>query len=272
MIPEFIEQAKINILMPNYEYLIYQPTRKRDIMLLRRVNYVICKTRITARYCEEIKKEYGFTYEIIYTRHTTPIKKIHNPKRNIEKWLHAAGISPWKQTDSVLNAWVKHPEWPELVVVCRDRCKSNISNIDISRAKNITFMDYMEDLNTAQSKILNHICPSIIEGYGHYLNEARAYGAFILTSDYEPMNELVTVESGQLIPCSMLVSKPKSPVVKMCIINCNDMERAVEKALQTPISERVKLGKNAKKAYEADTKFFNTKMSSFVKKLELHFS
>jgi hypothetical protein len=43
------------------------------------------------------------------------------------------------------------------------------------------------------------LCPSFMEGYGHYINQARSSRAFILTTDVVPMNELITPSSGALI-------------------------------------------------------------------------
>ncbi|GLE06529.1 hypothetical protein PINS_up015855 [Pythium insidiosum] len=43
------------------------------------------------------------------------------------------------------------------------------------------------------------LCPSVMEGYGHYINQARAAGGLILAPDTPPMNELVTEDSGVLI-------------------------------------------------------------------------
>jgi multisubunit Na+/H+ antiporter MnhB subunit len=37
------------------------------------------------------------------------------------------------------------------------------------------------------------------EGFGHYINEARAVGAFVISTDHPPMNELVTPERGALV-------------------------------------------------------------------------
>jgi glycosyltransferase involved in cell wall biosynthesis len=47
-----------------------------------------------------------------------------------------------------------------------------------------------------------HLCPSMIEGFGHYINEARALGRLAVTTDLAPMNELVDDQSGFVIPAS----------------------------------------------------------------------
>ena len=45
-----------------------------------------------------------------------------------------------------------------------------------------------------------HLCTSQTEGFGHYINEARAIGALILALDAPPMNELIDADCGILIP------------------------------------------------------------------------
>lgn len=272
-----MNKAHINILMPNYEYLIRKDTRAKNISALQKINYMICKARITFDYCEKLKSnpDNNLKYKCIYTKHTSivpPIYRMVNIKRDTKTWLHAAGRSEWKQTDSVLAAWGKHPEWPRLVVTCRERCDSNEylqeiykANPQIKTAGNIETHKFLDDLNKSQYQILNHICPSIVEGYGHYINEARAYGCFIVTSNYPPMNELVDNESGFLIQCSKIQAKPKSPDVNLCIITPEDIEKSMEYVFeQISIEERTKRGQNAFKNYLNDTQFFAQEMNKFI--------
>jgi len=50
-----------------------------------------------------------------------------------------------------------------------------------------------------QSRAPLHLCVSEREGFGHYLNEARAAGALVVTTAHPPMNELVSPSTGLLV-------------------------------------------------------------------------
>jgi hypothetical protein len=47
-------------------------------------------------------------------------------------------------------------------------------------------------LHVLQVQTPIHVCASEREGFGHYINEGRAAGAFIISTDHPPMSELVT--------------------------------------------------------------------------------
>lgn len=51
-----------------------------------------------------------------------------------------------------------------------------------------------------------HICPSERESFGHYINEARAAAAVVITVDHPPMNELVSPKAGVLVNPQKLLS------------------------------------------------------------------
>lgn len=57
-----------------------------------------------------------------------------------------------------------------------------------------------------------HICPSEREGFGHYINEARAASALVITTNHPPMNELITAATGVLIPAQHTFSHTDPPV------------------------------------------------------------
>lgn len=264
----------MNVLMCNYEFLIYKNTHDRDIENLRKMDYILCKTKIASEYCMNLKKKYNLRAKLIYTKHTTPVLNIR-PKFKNNNWIHAAGSSPWKGTDTIINAWLKHPEWPKLVVTCRGRCKDNLMKyVDMRKytssnfPRNISIVDYIQN-EIDISKYGNHLCPSILEGYGHYINMARATESFIVTTNYAPMNELVTNKSGVLINCSRIESKQSSEGVNMCILSVEDFEKAMDKILRIPESEKRIMRKAAYNQYISDKKFFTRVICSFVKNILL---
>src|SRR5690606_2071978 len=108
------------------------------------------------------------------------------------------GKSPVKGTEAVLEAWRRHPEWPGLVVVQTSRHARAgtvpAGNIDhrVGRMPN-------DELRWLQNACRFHLSPSEAEGFGHCLVEGMSVGAVILTTDGEPMNELVRPGRGLLI-------------------------------------------------------------------------
>ena len=62
------------------------------------------------------------------------MEKNYSSDKNYQQFLHIAGKSPYKGTEIILNTWIKHPEYPLLIIVCRDdfgvetNCKKIISN------------------------------------------------------------------------------------------------------------------------------------------------
>jgi glycosyltransferase involved in cell wall biosynthesis len=62
-------------------------------------------------------------------------------------------------------------------------------------------------LRDMQGSAFMHVCPSVREGFGHYINEGRAVGALVVTTDHPPMNELVQPQTGLLVPTEFTKSE-----------------------------------------------------------------
>ena len=128
-------------------------------------------------------------------------------KKDYNKIVHFAGKSPYKMTDVVIRTWANNIILPKIIITCFDvnnfpGClhnvkkqlkKQKIYNVSkhISNSSNITL--YVNPLPenimiNLKNKSGCYICPSYLEGYGHYINEGRSKSAIIITTDAPPMN------------------------------------------------------------------------------------
>lgn len=112
--------------------------------------------------------------------------------------LHLAGRSSAKNTTAVLRAyWDAHEQGiklPDLVVV---------SHTPITSEPPGMIQYNYEVAQDVIDRLLNecrfHVCPSEIEGWGHYITEATACGGIVITTDASPMHEHVLPTFGYLI-------------------------------------------------------------------------
>ena len=151
----------------------------------------ICKT----------KQTYDILYHkfpekrILYTGFTSIDKYDENIKKNYRQFLHVAGKSPYKGTEILLNTWILHPEYPLLIIVCRDehgietKCRNIIGNKQYNNIILKTgFIDSLEMNHLINSSGI-HICISEHEGFGHYIYEAKSCKAVVLYTNAQSMNE-----------------------------------------------------------------------------------
>lgn len=175
------------------------------------------------------------------------------------RFLHVRGISQNKQTDVVVETWRKHPEWPPLLVTAYvndpfsfDHPLSYGPNIDVIVRK----QSDEEIVEQARAHGV-HVIPSLSESFGHVLNEARAVGAILLTTDAQPMNNLV--EEGRT--GFLVAADPKDAVPHFRShaypVTEAALEAAVGKVLNLSLSGRAEIGKAARAAYEADHAAFD---------------
>lgn len=151
-----------------------------------------CKTKETERIFKEIIKRNNRKLDIIYTSFTS--KDWYDEKINKDKvFFHNRGASKLKGTLSLVQAW--KAEFGKLIVNSRDI-------IPEKEGINVNYNIFTEEeLKKVQNNSMFHICPSVVEGFGHYINEAKSCGAIVLTTDAPPMNEFINNDFGILIPC-----------------------------------------------------------------------
>jgi glycosyltransferase involved in cell wall biosynthesis len=185
--PQFVQQARLNVLVPNPEW-----TDRRDLAMLRVADRIWAKTAaaaqlFAARGSRVLK--IGFDSE----------DRLERAVPRVPQFLHLAGRSPLKGTQRLLALWRRHPEWPQLTVLQddaagRDGREGAAANIVLQRG----FADDQQ-LRVLQNAHRFHLCLSEAEGWGHYIAEAMSVGAVTFTSDAPPMNELIGAGRGVLV-------------------------------------------------------------------------
>ncbi len=183
-----LDCARRNVLMPNPEWFL-----PAWIAFLPRFERVLCKSRHAVQIFERLG------CRTLYTGFTSEDRLDRAVPRE-DAFLHLAGRSSAKGTRILLDAWCRHPEWPRLTVV---QCARKAHGLP--RADNIEHrLGYVRDdeLRRLQNAHRFHICPSEVEGFGHYIAEAMSVGAVVITTDAAPMNELVTPQCGVLLECT----------------------------------------------------------------------
>ncbi|KAH7459307.1 uncharacterized protein KRP23_9448 [Phytophthora ramorum] len=208
--------AKPLYLMPNME--MYELESEH----YWRADVILCKTALCSRYLRKWFKQEGNPRgtRVLYTRHTTSNLALTfksqltaseaeaRPDKNFSdvSFLHTAGTSIQKGTRQVLDCWLARSDLPPLQLhMAQDLFDGAFSAkyaAKIEKSKNVFLHTGRLD-PAAFGRLITDaaffMCPSLQEGYGHYINQARSSRALIFTTDIAPMNELITPSSGALI-------------------------------------------------------------------------
>ncbi|MFZ4623366.1 MAG: glycosyltransferase [Rhodoferax sp.] len=228
-----------SVIIPNQEWL-----RPATLQAMTRCSQVWCKTR----YAEQIFQEHEFDAHFI--GFSSVDRFLPQVAKNYGRFIHIAGRSELKGTQVVLDVWCRHPEWPTLVVVTRDRYLARY------QSQNIRVMQHFvaeAALNILMNSAGVHVCPSEAEGFGHYINEALSTQAVVLTTDAPPMNELVD-------PAFGLLAKFKSRSVQgfgeRFHVDPASLEERIELILDMKDEVKAAMGVLARKAFLAKRKSF----------------
>lgn len=245
--PLWKRKAAIHFLIPNQERF-----PERHIKRLRLVDHVLCKSEHARAIFSNLHPS---THLLSFT---SPDRKIPNRNIDFNRFFHLAGRSTLKNTGRLLELWSRHPEWPTLTLVQHpdNAPKSVPSNVNlISR--------YLDDseLRELQNECGLHLCPSLSEGWGHYIVEAASCGAVILTTDAPPMNELVHADHGVLVPFSH--SEPRH-LGRNFDVDPQKLEAAIANLITLPLSEKQKLGESARCWFETNHANFCQNLSRLL--------
>jgi glycosyltransferase involved in cell wall biosynthesis len=245
--PAWYSAADIHYLLPNQERF-----PRRHLGRLRHIDLVLCKSRhaVDVFSREGARTFYlGFTSEDRFSA-TTP--------KDRDRFVHIAGASTLKGTETVLATWQAHPEWPELTLVM------NAVLAPSSVPHNVRLIsEYLgdEDMRALQNACGVHLCPSQAEGWGHYIVEAMSTGAVVITTDAPPMNELVDVQSGLLVEAAS--STPRH--LGTCFqVDQAALEAAIIKAMAMGTGEKAQIGARARAGFDAIRSGFGERLKELL--------
>ncbi|KAE9319354.1 hypothetical protein PF008_g18288 [Phytophthora fragariae] len=274
-------------LMPNIEMWELDETH------FWRVDGVLCKTRICEERVTKWYEQQGNPRDtkVIYAKHTSSDQASYarrvlgdevKPKNFSDvKFIHTVGGSYWKGTRQVIECWLSRPHFPPLDLYIHkwayDGMFKGAYEKRIPKSQIRLTTDEV-DANTFTKAIAESsyfLCPSQMEGYGHYMNQARASGGVIVTTDMDPMKELIENDDMGL----RVKSRPrhdrniflggKSKKGKglrnvpgmVATFSSRDLCKTVEHLLNDiSLDQRREMGEKARRQYHKDTKFFEQAM------------
>lgn len=169
-IPRFdlMSMANVNYMMPNPEWFMSDWMRN-----INRFNAILCKTHD----CVNV-----FGGNAIYTGFTSI--DFYKPMKKSRQLIHVQGKSGFKGTGEILQAYQK-AELPRLFLLSK---KPHADTRNVVNAGFLSDDDFIKLINCC----MIHLCPSLYEGYGHYIWEAMSCGNVVITTNAAPMNEFIT--------------------------------------------------------------------------------
>ncbi len=242
--------AKKNILIPNQERF-----PKRHLGRLNKIDRVFCKSL----HALEIFSNLGVSSE--YLSFTSKDNYRSDIQPNYSLFFHLAGSSTLKGTECILKLWKKHPEWPTLTLL------QHKHNAPEHVPENVTLMtDHLShnDLTKLANQIGVHLCPSLSEGWGHYIVEAMSCRALVITTDAPPMNELVTNERGIAIPYQF--SEPRHLGTNY-YVDESKLESAILNVISMQENDKSAIGESARKWYLENHSRFTKNLSNAIENI-----
>ncbi|MFC4991200.1 glycosyltransferase [Rubritalea tangerina] len=244
--PRWFGTAKHNLLIPNQERYPHRLTPK-----LKHMHAVLCKTH----HAEHIFNQFAPSH---YIGFSSPDRSLPDRAMDYQRFFHLAGKSTLKGTQTLLELWQKHPEWPSLTLV------QHASNAPTSVPDNVDLItDYLSnaELQKLQNSHGIHLCPSLSEGWGHYIVEAMSCKALVVTTDAPPMNELISPDRGTLVPISK--SEPRHLGTNF-YVDPHQLEQKLTQLMQLPEETKKQMGAKAHTWFEENNATFRTHLPEVI--------
>lgn len=259
---QYLKNAEKVLLMVNYDFLDLNNKLNRYIDLYICKNYTTYK--IMHLLIENDKINSG---KLLYTSFSTYYEiPLFNPEetKDFKMFLHSAGKSSYKNTQIIIETWINN-NFPPIIITCFEKCFNKLlyKDIDFLKSKNIILIT--KELNEKKiNKIKNrcgiHICPSMREGYGHYINECRMVKSVCVTLDTNPYNEMVDKNSGFFIPVEKTEIKPEYSFQFSFYFNSDKLAKRIKEILLFDENILKQMGEYAYVKYLNDEEYFRQNM------------
>ena len=248
--PKFAPLARRNVLMPHPEW--FDVAWTKDLGL---IDSVFAKTRHAVPLFEAL----GCRAEFV--GFTSIDRRLPDVARE-PTFFHLGGRSGNKGTQAIVDAWLRHPEWPTVTIIQRKPLK-----LPATLPPNVTLItDYIDDgdLRTLQNRNLFHLCPSETEGFGHHLVEGLSVGAITLATDAPPMNEMVTNERGVLVAYARTGTQQLATTY---FVDGAAIEAGVGRMLALDAAQRRSLSEAARAWWEQNDRAFRQRLAAAIRSL-----
>ena len=183
------------------------------------------------------------------------------PEPILDKWAE------WKQLTNTKESLIPQFENVGSIYFCNTVVEYNV----------IQFLQLIGEI---------HLCPSLIEGWGQYIDEGRRAKAVVLTLNAPPMNELITDKSNGF-STGVLVKASKGPTMRQLLpkswtqyftknheynkflyitykTSINDLYNGINKILNMSLEQKQKIGNNALLQSLKDFENFKKQFSKLI--------
>lgn len=243
----FFPYADKNYLLPNPEWGSF-PLEK-----VAKFDGVLCKTKEAERIFKPLNSNTQYMSFTCKDRFDETVQKDYKAP------LHLVGASIQKGTDTLIQIWMNNPQFPLLLMI------KHINQFNYPPTHNIKLIsEYLQDseLMQAQNRSGLHLCPSITEGFGHYIVEAMSCGSVVVTTDAPPMNEFISdkrclVGYNRTAPWSSATNYYVDP---------NKLETAILNLLILPEAELKEIGRKNREFYLENDRFFKQRLVEIFKR------
>lgn len=198
----------------------------------------------------------------VYTGFTSIDPAVTVANRTV--FSHFRGASRLRLTQELLEIWRRRPDFPLLRVQAYGTDIAINTSMWVGAGNTEFFFgeldrsSYFMELSKGGIKL----CTSQVEGFGHYLNEARAMSALTIALDAPPMNELITPETGILVPVTGCRPQRLGMVYD---VDEQDLLNAITCAIAMPLSERERKGQAARALYEQQAADFADAFEAYLR-------